>query len=184
MNNLRQVVLRPKVFRFIHTTSRLEGAPHGEDPIKNFEDFKWPNQVSTFEQHKMPRDLLDEEYNYPICRDTMGIRWPGYWFKRKFCYVKEMEPELIVPDLEGFELKPYVSYRVEDITTAPLTAKSLFDSIYADKVRESFQEDGTTEFKLSDEDINQARLKALQTGSDLFEDYTTDGVRANISLAE
>lgn len=172
------------IIRDIHKTSILSGAPHGEHPIKNFEDFKVPNKVTTFEHYRMPYELLNEEYNYPVCRDTMGIRWPGYWFKKKFCYVKEMEPELVVPDLENFELKPYVSYRTEELSNEPFTAKNLFDSIYADKVKENFRENGTTELQLTEDDINQARLKALQTGSDLFENYTTDGVRADIKFEE
>ena len=31
----------------------------------------------------------------------------------KFVLVKEMVPELVVPDLTGFELKPYVSFRTD-----------------------------------------------------------------------
>jgi len=31
----------------------------------------------------------------------------------KFVLVPEMVPELIVPDLTGFELKPYVSYKTD-----------------------------------------------------------------------
>lgn len=164
--------------RSFHLTSKLEGAPHGEHPVKNFEDFKVPNQVGTFEHYRMPQDLLDVEYNYPVCRDTLGIRWPGYWFKRKFCYVKEMEPELVVPDLEGFELKPYVSYRTEEVDNKPFTPKDLFDSVYADRIAEEFKEKGSVELNLDQENIYEARLKALQTGSDLFEEHTVDGVRA------
>lgn len=166
--------------RCLHTTQRLTGYPHGDNPIKNFNNFKWPNQVTTFEHHKLPQELLDHEFNYPVCRDTMGIRWPGYWFKRKFVYVKEMEPELVVPDLEGFELKPYVSYRTLDIDTKKFTAKELFDSVYAPALEAKFKEDGTEDFDIPQEEIDSARLRALQTGADLFEEATTDGVRAPI----
>lgn len=170
--------------RCIHTTKNLLGAPHGEDPVKNFEDFKWPNKVGTFEHYKLPQELLDNEYNYPVCRDTMGIRWPGYWFKKKFVYVKEMEPELVVPDLEGFELKPYVSYRTEDVESKPFTAKDLFDYVYADKIIEDFEENNIKEYNVSSEQIDEARLKAMQTGSDLFEEHTLDGVRAPMEYAK
>ena len=30
-------------------------------------------------------------------------------------HIPEMVPELVVPDLEGFKLKPYVSYRAKEI---------------------------------------------------------------------
>lgn len=162
--------------RFFHTTQKLAGAPHGEDPVKNFEDFKYPNQVSTFEHYRLPDALLDYEYNYPVCRDTMGIRWPGYWFKRRFVYVKEMEPELVVPDLEGFDLKPYVSHRTEERTVGEFTAKNLFDAIYLRQLTQDFEEG--KEFKVSPEEIDEARLKAMQTGADLFEESPIDGVRA------
>lgn len=164
--------------RFFQTTQILEGKPHGEDFIKNFEDFKYPNKVSTFEHYKLPKELLENEYNYPVCRDTMGIRWPGYWFKKKFVYVKEMEPELVVPDLEGFELKPYVSYKAEDVETKPLTAKDLFDHVYADQMIEDFSTNDTQDYQVPQDEIDDARLKAMQTGSDLFEEHTYDGVRA------
>lgn len=176
--NLVNSLVTTTLPRCLHTTPRLAGSPHGEDPIKNFEDFKWPNKVSTFEHYRLPQELLDHEYNYPVCRDTMGIRWPGYWFKRKFVYVKEMEPELVVPDLEGFDLKPYVSYRTEDITSVPFTAKHLFDSVYAGEIMRDFQEKQIEDYHVSQEEIDESRLKALQTGADLFEDYTLDGVRA------
>lgn len=164
--------------RCLRTTAIARGRDHGQDPVKNFKDFKWPNEVSTFEHYKMPQALLDHEFNRPICRDTMGIRYPGYWFKRKFCYVKEMEPELIVPDLEGFKLKPYVSYRTGHISTEPHTAKEVFDACYAPRIEESFAKGEVHEFEAVPEDIDNARLKALQTGADLFEEYTRDGVRA------
>lgn len=166
--------------RCLHLTQKLAGAPHGEDPIKNFEDFKYPNQVSTFEHYKLPQELLDYEFNYPVCRDTMGIRWPGYWFKRKFVYVEEMEPELIVPDLDGFDLKPYVSYKTPDVDAKPLTAKKLFNLVYAGEIINDFKQNNVEEYKVTQEEIDEARLRAMQTGADLFEDYTLDGVRAPV----
>lgn len=162
--------------RLLHTTRMLAGKPHGEDPVKNFEEFKYPNQVSTFEHYRLPQALLDYEYNYPVCRDTMGIRWAGYWFKRRFVYVKEMEPELVVPDLEGFKLKPYVSHRTEETTVREFTAKDLFDAVYQGQLVNDFKEG--KEFTVSPEEIDKARLKAMQTGADLFEENPVDGVRA------
>lgn len=170
--------------RSFSTTARLAGSPHGEDPIKNFEQFKWPNKVSTFEHHKLPQELLDNEFNYPVCRDTMGIRWPGYWFKRKFVYVKEMEPEIVVPDLRVFELKPYVSYRADEIDTKPFTAKDLFDAVYKDKIVNDFEQNNVEDYTVEQEEIDKARLEAMQTGSDLFEEDPLDGVRAPLTHSQ
>ena len=38
------------------------------------------------------------------------MRHPHHWE-----HIPEMVPELVVPDLEGFQLKPYVSYRTKEI---------------------------------------------------------------------
>ena len=173
LNGARRNLLKVQCLNF-------HGSPAGEDPIKNFEDFKIPNKIGTFEHHKLPKALLDNEYNYPVCVDTLGIKWPGYWFKKKFVYVKEMEPELIVPDLTDFELKPYVSYRTEDIDNPPFTAKQLFDYAYAYKIEESYKNHQVENFDVPQSSIDEARLKAMQTGSDLFEDKPLDGVRAPI----
>lgn len=176
----RQTINNQFLRNNLHTSQTLLGAPHGEDPIKNFMDFKYPNKVGTFEHYRLPKHLLEEEFNYPVYRDTMGTRWPGYWFQKKFVYVQEMEPELVVPDLEGFELKPYVSYRAEEVQTEPFTAKELFESVYEDSIIEDFENNKLDEYNVSPEEIDDARLKALQTGADLFEDRTLEGVRAPI----
>lgn len=157
--------------------AHLHDGPRGEDPIKNFEIIRVPNKVGIFQHYRLPKALLDYEYNYPVCRDTMGIRYPGYWFKKKFVYVKEMEPELVVPDLTDFELKPYVSYRTEDVNTKPLTAKDIFDEVYASKIEVAFKDNNIDTFEVPDDDIDQARLRALQTGADLMEEHPLDGVR-------
>lgn len=155
------------------------------DPIKNFNDFKWPNQVSTFEHYRIPQELLDHEFNYPVCMDTLGIRWPGYWFKKKFVYVKEMEPELIVPDLTDFELKPYVSYRTEEVDTPPFTARDLFDRVYASRIVEDFRKGNAQDkYEVPSEEIDNARLRALQTGADMFEHHTHKGVRAPLEFTD
>ena len=43
------------------------------------------------------------------CRGT-GIRHRAYWE-----HVPEKVPEIVVPDLTDCKLKPYVSYRADDI---------------------------------------------------------------------
>ncbi|XP_069603792.1 large ribosomal subunit protein mL41 [Ranitomeya imitator] len=56
-----------------------------------------------------------------------GAKRVGYLTSnRKFVKVKEMVPEFIVPDLSGFKLRPYVSYKAPAGTEEKMTAKRLF----------------------------------------------------------
>ncbi|CAG5101618.1 Similar to mRpL41: 39S ribosomal protein L41 [Cotesia congregata] len=50
-----------------------------------------------------------------------------------------MIPELVVPDLKGFELQPYVSYRSTVKKQPKFTAELLFDLVYAEKIKQDFQ---------------------------------------------
>ncbi|KAG8447407.1 hypothetical protein GDO86_014762 [Hymenochirus boettgeri] len=43
----------------------------------------------------------------------------------KFIKVKEMVPEFVVPNLTGFKLRPYVSYKAPPGTEEPMTPKTL-----------------------------------------------------------
>ncbi|XP_062938670.1 large ribosomal subunit protein mL41 [Cynocephalus volans] len=58
----------------------------------------------------------------------------------RFVQVKEMVPEFVVPDLSGFKLRPYVSYRAPAGTDAPLTARRLFLDTVAPAVEKDFRE--------------------------------------------
>ncbi|XP_032722230.1 39S ribosomal protein L41, mitochondrial [Lontra canadensis] len=62
----------------------------------------------------------------------------------KFVQVKEMVPELVVPELAGFRLRPYVSYRASAGPDAPLTAEQLFQEAAAPAVEKDFR-DGTVD---------------------------------------
>ncbi|KAF7199585.1 mitochondrial ribosomal protein L41 [Nothobranchius furzeri] len=59
---------------------------------------------------------------------------------RKFVSIRAMIPEFVVPHLEGFKLKPYVSYRSPRGTEPPLTAQSLFDEVVAPQITKDFNE--------------------------------------------
>lgn len=86
-----------------------------------------------------------------------------------------MVPELIVPSLEGFTLKPYVSYRVENFTEPEFTAQELFDAVYSKKIEEDF---GNNQLDENGEPLNpseyekltpqQAKDSASKTGCDIF----------------
>lgn len=88
-------------------------------------------------------------------------------------FIPEMVPELIVPDLEGFQLKPYVSYRVQDIEHAEFTPQDLFHAVYTQKIVQDFREGKITEDGSSTEPSEEekltreeAKVKAQQIGSD------------------
>ncbi|KAM9857776.1 large ribosomal subunit protein mL41 [Aulostomus maculatus] len=58
----------------------------------------------------------------------------------KFLSIPAMIPEFVVPNLEGFKLKPYVSYRTTRETEPPLTAESLFAEVVAPKITKDIEE--------------------------------------------
>jgi len=106
-----------------------------------------------------------------------GVRDTGYKVGNKWVNVPEMIPELIVPSLEGFTLKPYVSYRVEDFAIPEYTAESLFNDVYAKKIKEDYEKNELDE---NGEPLNpneyekltpqQAKDNAGRTGCDIFDD--------------
>lgn len=105
-----------------------------------------------------------------------GERETGYYdAKRKFYHVPEMVPQLIVPDLEGCQLKPYVSYRAPDVIQSEFTAEDLFHEVYAGKIvddwnNKKLKENGEPTAPSADEllDADTAYLAARRTGSDIF----------------
>ena len=150
--------------RSVHTSAVVSGS------IRNFRKFTIPNKRGQFEHPRLPKELLEKEFDYPVYRDTLHIRWPGYWFRKKLIYVKEMEPELVVPDLEVFELKPYVSYRCPNITQSEFTARDLFNATFADSIIEKFRNNQQIDIQVTDDEVQRARILAKQTGADLFLD--------------
>jgi large subunit ribosomal protein L41 len=154
----------------IQTTVALNGK-------RNFRKFMIPNKRGQFEHNRLPKPLIDKEFNYPVFRDTLLVRYPGFWFKRKFVYIKEMEPQLIVPDLDGFMLKPYVSYRSPDVLQTQFTARDLFNATIADDVIEKFKSGQQLDVAVDDNDIEEARIRAKQTGSDLFIENSDFGIK-------
>ncbi|KAJ1145563.1 hypothetical protein NDU88_011849 [Pleurodeles waltl] len=65
---------------------------------------------------------------------------------KKFLKIREMVPELVVPDLTGFKLKPYVSYKAPSGTEEPLTAHKLFMETVAPQIEKDVK-DGTFDMK-------------------------------------
>lgn len=58
----------------------------------------------------------------------------------KFRLVPAMVPRLVVPDLSGFKLKPYVSYRAPAGSEPPLDARRLFRETVAGRIEQDVRE--------------------------------------------
>ncbi|KAI4880957.1 hypothetical protein NFI96_001126 [Prochilodus magdalenae] len=90
---------------------------------------------------------------------------------RKFIPVREMIPEFVVPSLEGFNLKPYVSYKAPAGTEQPLTAEGLFAQVVAPQIERDI-EAGT----FDKEQLEKYGLEKTQDGK-LFKLYPKNFVR-------
>ncbi|OAD59002.1 39S ribosomal protein L41, mitochondrial [Eufriesea mexicana] len=116
----------------------------------------------------------DPNCDIPI--DRRGVKPTGHYVNNKWVNIPEMIPELVVPSLKDFHLKPYVSYRATGITKREYTAKDLFNLVYANKIRQDFKKGQLDE---NGESLNpseyekmtaeEARIKAEMTGSDKFQ---------------
>ncbi|CAJ1068739.1 S ribosomal protein L41%2C mitochondrial isoform X2 [Xyrichtys novacula] len=89
----------------------------------------------------------------------------------KFVPIPAMIPEFVVPNLEGFKLKPYVSYRAPRGTEPPLTAQSVFDEAVAPQIRNDFKEG-----KFSRDQLEKYGREPTQEGK-LFKLYPKNYVR-------
>ena len=82
---------------------------------------------------------------------------------------------IVVPDLTGFKLKPYVSYRTKEVAQEPFTAKDLFNVVYGKKILQDYK-DGKLDDKGDPIDPSAEELmtadtaitNARKTGSDIF----------------
>lgn len=116
----------------------------------------------------------DPHYDIPI--DRRGVKPTGRWMGDQWVNIPEMIPELVVPSLKDFHLKPYVSYRVQDVEKREFTAKDLFELIYANKIKKDFQKgqlgpDGESLNPSEYEKLTptEAENQAQKTGTDIFE---------------
>lgn len=171
MNNILTIVKRG-----ISTSASLNGK-------KNFRKFLLYNHAGTkkFQEARKAGAYPD----IPV--DLRGLRETGYWRNGKFVHVPEMVPQLIVPNLEGFELKAYVSYRSPDVTQTEFTAEDLFYEVYAPKMvddwnNKKLDENGQPNEPSKEElmDADDAILAARKTGSDIFQTEKQSGL-ANLA---
>ncbi|XP_054013681.1 39S ribosomal protein L41, mitochondrial [Hylaeus anthracinus] len=138
---------------------------------RNFRKFLLYNKrgLREFKQ----KQATDPNFEMPF--DKRGVRDIYITDGDDRVIVPEKIPEIIVPSLKDFHLKPYVSYRAGEIEQRPFTAKDLFDFVYADKIKKDFE---TGQLGPDGEPLNpskyesmtpeEARLQAEKTGTDLF----------------
>ncbi|XP_055545196.1 39S ribosomal protein L41, mitochondrial [Wyeomyia smithii] len=107
--------------------------------------------------------------------DKRGVRDTGVTQNGKYIEIAEKIPEIVVPNLEGCKLKPYVSYRAPDVVQSEFTSQDLFNAVYAQKVIDDFKggklnEDGSPKDPSEEELISaeDAWIRARKTGSDIF----------------
>lgn len=89
----------------------------------------------------------------------------------KFLSFRAMIPEFVVPNLDGFKLKPYVSYRSQRGTLPPVTAQSLFAEVVAPQVKTDFEEGA-----FSKDQLEKYGFEPTQDGK-LFKLYPKNYVR-------
>lgn len=148
--------------RSISTTSVLEGK-------RNFRKFLLHNKRGSrsFKEQQRISQLL------PI--DKRGVRDTGYIINGQYEEVQEKIPEIIVPDLNGFQLKPYVSYKAPEVVQSEFTSMDLFNAVYSEKIMKDFNDSKLYEngkplepSKIEQLSPEDAWLQARKTGSDLF----------------
>ncbi|KAL5285959.1 hypothetical protein ACFFRR_007570 [Megaselia abdita] len=148
--------------RSISTTSVLEGK-------RNFRKFLLYNKRGT-------RDFKERQRINPVLPiDKRGVRDTGFIVNGQYVEIPEKIPEIVVPDLTGFQLKPYVSYKAPHITQSEFTPVDLFNAVYSEKIMKDFEENKLDESGNSlepsvEEKLNpeEAWSRARKTGSDIF----------------
>ncbi|RMZ93215.1 39S ribosomal mitochondrial [Brachionus plicatilis] len=71
-----------------------------------------------------------------------GVQIPGFIDPKtkEFIFVEEMVPEIVVPDLTDFQLKPYVPYNVKEIKNTVFGAKDLYKKTLEVEIIETVKE--------------------------------------------
>lgn len=122
------------------------------------------------------RSFKEQQRVAPILPiDKRGVRDTGFLLNGQYIEIPEKIPEIIVPDLEGFKLKPYVSYKAPEVIQSEFTSMDLFNAVYSEKIIKDFNErkldeagepiEPSANEKLSSE---VAWHQARKTGSDIF----------------
>ncbi|XP_050442126.1 39S ribosomal protein L41, mitochondrial [Adelges cooleyi] len=153
----------PQAIRFFSTSS----IHNGKRNFKNFILYNRGTKAFQERQKRRPeKDLKITDY---------GIRETTIKVGNRLVTIPEKIPDIIVPNLDDCELKPYVSYRVPEVTQSEFTAQDLFNAVYRKKIINDFKENKLKEngdpIEPSEDELltpDQAKIKARQTGSDMF----------------
>ncbi|XP_056313739.1 39S ribosomal protein L41, mitochondrial isoform X2 [Danio aesculapii] len=78
---------------------------------------------------------------------------------RKFIPIQAMIPEFVVPNLEGFNLKAYVSYKTPAGTEEPMTPEKLFNEVVAPQIKRDIEEG-----VFSEDNLEKYGLEKTQEG--------------------
>ncbi|KAG1683353.1 39S ribosomal protein L41, mitochondrial [Nymphon striatum] len=158
---------RNKIFSVSLTHFRnfsLSSSNYGK---RNFRKFQSTNKRGTtaYREGKLQDHFIDHR----------GVRPVGIGAGDHFKLIPELIPDIVVPDMKDFNLKPYVSYRVPDITQSKFTSKDLFNATYSKKIIEDFKsgkldESGNPLEPSLEEALQpkEAWENARKTGSDMF----------------
>lgn len=150
--------------RTITTTAPLEGK-------RNFRKFLVYNKRGT----RVVKEAQRTQQNPPVPINKRGVRDTGIIVNGQYVEIPEKIPEIVVPNLEGCKLKPYVSYRAPDVIQSEFTSLDLFNAVYSKKIIEDFKEgklkDNGAPLEPSEQELltaDEALQRARKTGSDIF----------------
>lgn len=150
--------------RTISTTAAVAGK-------RNFRKFNVYGKRGTRVVKEAQRTLA----NPPVAVDKRGVRDTGITVNGQYVEIPEKIPDIIVPDLTGCKLKPYVSYKAPDVVQSEFTSLDLFNAVYSQKIIEDFkgaklQENGNALEPSPNEQLSpeEALQRARKTGSDIF----------------
>lgn len=150
--------------RTISTTAQMAGK-------RNFRKFNVYGKRGT----RVVKEAQRTQANPPVPIDKRGVRDTGIIVNGQFVEIPEKIPDIIVPDLTGCKLKPYVSYKAPEVVQSEFTSLDLFNAVYSQKIIEDFkagklQADGSSTEPSSNEQLTsqEALIRARKTGSDIF----------------
>lgn len=147
---------------------------------KNFRKFYVPPEVRGDRIFRERQKSANPDTRIPL--ETYGVRETTITDENgKKIEVAEKIPELIVPDLKDFPLKPYVSYRTTEFSQSEFTAEDLFNAVYSNKIvddwnNKQLNEDGSPKNPSEEEllEAEEAYVRARKTGSDIFGEKPRD----------
>ncbi|XP_068148182.1 large ribosomal subunit protein mL41 [Drosophila tropicalis] len=163
-NWLKLVPVALKCQRGISTSLPLSGK-------RNFRKFNVYGKRGT----RVVKEAQRTQLNPPVPIHKRGVRDTGMIVNGQFVEIPEKIPEIIVPDLTGCKLKPYVSYKAPDVVQSEFTSLDLFNAVYSRKIIDDFkadklQSDGQALEPSENERLqpDEALINARKTGSDIF----------------